>query len=191
MKKLGILFLLTVTSIGGFGQDIVVKGMIYNTDQFQYQQFNAHVIIQNIGNDSVNAFNVTSIYFSKDSIFDEHDKYGASSSFRKLAPNELDTIDVYGSANQFGLNVDSSYNYVIAYADSRNEIDEENEVNNTWFGEVNISNTDIDLAVGDNLVTPDGTFRHGEILQVQMTLQSISEYHLHHMTYQYYLSRGC
>lgn len=112
MKKsiLYILFLFLISKAAySTNTDIIVLRSHYDYSQKQYQKFNGSITLMNTGNDSIKQFNITNVYFSKDSILDTDDIYGGYVNFSVLPPHDSITLLVAGGANQFGINADSAY----------------------------------------------------------------------------------
>jgi hypothetical protein len=191
MKKtilsLLVLILISKIAFSNSGPDICVIRSEYNQSQKQYQKFVSTITLKNIGNDSVLNFNVTDLYFSKDSIFDSNDVYGGFVTFTNLAPNDSTTLTLTGGAKSFGIDADSSYKYVIVKADIRDEVTELNENNNIWVAKISIQNAKVDLAVA-NFTLESDTLHLGDLLDIRVNIINNGIDNVHNTFYEFFLS---
>lgn len=171
-----------------FGQDILVSKAVYNRNQLQYQQFLCEITLKNTGAAAVNKYNVTNVYFSKDAVLDDNDVFAGFVSFTNLNPADSVTELLSGGANQYGINADSAFKYIIVQADYRKEVAEENEDNNIWTGPVSISNARVDLTVDSYTMIPADTISQGDLLKVGIKLKNLGDHYIHNMYYHYFLS---
>lgn len=192
MKK-GILILLVLigmaqlTEAAGLPDLIVVKAD-YSASQKQYQKYVCSVTLENIGDTAINKLSITNLYFSKDSIFDSGDVYGGFVRLDSLKLNEQITLTVIGGANQFGINADSTYRYIIVKADSRAEVKEKDEQNNLWSGLVSIVNAKVDLTIKSFTKNSPDNIRFGDVLDVTIGFVNNGSDNVQNAMYEYFLS---
>lgn len=183
-----LLLLLSLFSVKCIGQDLVVTDVTYELEQIQFQEFIGQITIMNIGSVTNNEFNVANIYFSKDIYFDNSDVYAGFISFTDLNIGESITKTITGGAAQFGINANADYKYVIVRADYRGEVDEEDETNNLWVGEVNIQTIEVDLQLASFNIGGISSVRQGASLGINISLKNLGDYHIHNIWYEYFLS---
>ena len=188
LQVLSLLLLSSFNILAATGPDLVVTNVAYETNQVQYQKFTATVTLKNIGDSPVSNFNVTNVYFSKDNTWDASDVYGGYVSLMSLEAGQSVTLSVVGGANQFGINANSEYPYLIARADYRQEVAELDENNNFWVGAINIRNASVDLTVGNFSNNSAEVLKHGELLNVSLEVINHGTDNVHNTMYEYFLS---
>lgn len=168
--------------------DIIVDRIFYPSSLKQYGKFNGFITVKNIGTSAVDNFNVTNIYFSKDSIYSGDDVYGGFINFTSLAVGDTLTKAIVGAANQFGVNANSEFKYVIARADYRSEVTESDETNNYKSGRVDIENALVDLAVKSAVKNGPNPVRQGDNLSITIKLINLGTDPIHNTFYEYFIS---
>jgi|GEM_PF-5653441 len=190
MKKsllfLGLFFVLS--AVYASAPDFIIVSVSYNSNQTQYQKFNATITVKNNSAQSTSAFSVTEAYFSKDDQWDQDDKAAGFISFRGLEAGQSVTMNISGGANQFGIDAGQEYKYLIVRADYRQEITESNENNNIWVGPINITNGEVDLKVGTFQPSTLQTVRQGSLLTVNLEIVNQGREQIPSVWYDYFLS---
>lgn len=189
MKRLQlVLLLLFVIFANGYASiDLIVTDIVFDINQKQLQQLTASIIVKNIGNTSITGSFISKIYLSKDNTYSADDFNAGFISISNLNAGATFEASVIGGANQFGINADNSYHYIIAVVDSRDEISESDETNNNLAKPVTIQDCSVDLTV-DTCQNGQDFIKHGELLDMTVTLKNLCLNGLSNVEYEYYLS---
>lgn len=186
--QLVLLLLFALFANGYASIDLIVTDIVFDTNQKQLQQLNASIIVKNIGNTSNTGSCITTIYLSKDQYYSSDDIYAGFISLSNLNVGATLEASVIGGANQFGINADNSYKYIIAIVDSRDEISESDETNNNLVKPIVIQNCSVDLTLDTYQTGSPSFIKHGDLLSMTVTLKNLSVNRLHNVRYTYYLS---
>ncbi|MGE5356914.1 MAG: CARDB domain-containing protein [Deltaproteobacteria bacterium] len=151
--------------------DLIVENVDYQSQLIRYQKLKFKCIIKNNGSINISETFYNKIFFSKDSILDKNDLLYGSSKSVTLKSNELIMLEEFYINENQGVIADSTYKYLFFKLDTEANIDEANETNNVWRGQVMIHETTADLVI-QTLELQNDTIYFNEVLEINISFSN-------------------
>ncbi len=186
-KLLPIVLVLFYCNVTKAGVDLTVTNVTYENNQIQFQKLTLSLTLENLGDELISQNTTCQLHLSKDNTLSEDDVYAGFISFSEINANGTETGELIGGANQFGINADNSYKFIIIEVDYKDELSETNENNNIWVGSISIENAEVDIAL-DSYNLPKNELKQGDVLNCYADFINIGKNMIKSVLYEYYLS---